>query len=145
MASERQHTAEPWEATLGDDGNILGVYPKSYGVPIATMNAKRAAVQNRADAKRICAAVNACAGIPTADLRPGVVAELLATSSRLLDRTKQREALWDGAPELLTAASRLAADLDSQVEAAICVGLPPPAFDGLAEMKAAVAAAEGRG
>lgn len=74
---EVQHTPEPWEAKPQ--------HTTAYGTPIHTVQPNGrdeydhiANVFGEANARRIAAAVNACAGIPTEALEGGVVAELLA-------------------------------------------------------------------
>ena len=85
------HTPEPWTV---DGTKALGAYGvwtdyathpghdgAGYGSLICSFELSSPHIsreQRDANAQRICAAVNACQGIPTAALESGVVAELLA-------------------------------------------------------------------
>lgn len=66
------HTPEPW--LFSPDG--AAVFSGSRDNPVATAAAPTA-LQRSADARRIAACVNALAGVPTADLEAGLVAELV--------------------------------------------------------------------
>lgn len=82
-AAKTEHTPEPWRVelvnhALGDTGDYEGV------VEIRSGDAKRPMIEiwddsdeAEANARRIVACVNACAGIPTDDLEHGDIAKAL--------------------------------------------------------------------
>lgn len=80
------HTPEPWryvdESTPGDAE--IGV--RNFAIESADCEFDIASlIFNEANARRICAAVNACKGISTEALENGVVKELLASSIKFSD------------------------------------------------------------
>jgi hypothetical protein len=98
-AAPMNHTEEPWEvapnlaavttATEFVDFLADGSRPKKNARPYkpavcwmfplyANWTDGAISRRMRADAERIVACVNACAGVPDAELKPGVVADLLA-------------------------------------------------------------------
>lgn len=65
-----EHTKGPWR--VGSSGRTVSA---GFGQRVATITDRDEAGTN---ARRICAAVNACEGIPSAALEAGVVKDLLA-------------------------------------------------------------------
>lgn len=74
------HTAEPWRITGQScrdyEGAEIGAGNKTVAV-ILTADAVEVTEEERANARRICAAVNACQGISTEALERGAVSKLL--------------------------------------------------------------------
>ena len=93
--TEQAHTPEPWEA----DDFAIEAGPGSPAAPmrIAVVSdsscfpcldegeVAKADAEALANARRIAAAVNACAGIPTEALEQGVVGELLTAVRHLVE------------------------------------------------------------
>ena len=77
----RAHTAEPWRITGQScrdyEGAEIGTGNKTVAV-ILTAYAAEATEEEHANARRICAAVNACEGIGTEALEQDAVSKLLA-------------------------------------------------------------------
>jgi len=75
------HTPEPWfqtgVAVGGGEGELVH-NGTSYAVPEGSLTLRRA------NARRIAAAVNACAGIPTEDLEADVVRRMREWMARVL-------------------------------------------------------------
>nr|PZN35994.1 MAG: hypothetical protein DIU70_14895 [Bacillota bacterium] len=87
------HTPEPWR--YEDPGYSFGcaahVYDETGRVLIATCHASGATWYAAVDnGRRIVAAVNACAGIPTAALEQGVVRNLLAACEAMIRVEEER-------------------------------------------------------
>jgi hypothetical protein len=61
--SETKHSREPWRTLLNGSGPH-GVATAGSGAVVSS----RGGIENPEDARRIVAAVNACAGIPTSEL-----------------------------------------------------------------------------
>ncbi len=87
------HTPEPWEH--GDNGLVYGQCREDdVEAPFVCDVIEDSAMQalgmlspvEEANARRICAAVNACKGISTSALEQGIVAELLAKLKTLLEQ-----------------------------------------------------------
>lgn len=82
------HTPEPWQITGQScrdyEGAEIGTGNKTVAV-ILTADAVEVTEEERANARRIVAAVNACKGISTEALEQGVVAELLQQLMLLAD------------------------------------------------------------
>lgn len=70
-----EHTPEPWHA---DDYTVFANWTGRGGDVVADCgDSEHEADEQDANARRIVATVNACAGIPTASLEQGVVAKLV--------------------------------------------------------------------
>jgi hypothetical protein len=89
------HTPEPWHYEV--DYSVTTIFAPDptgqnpYGTYVAEIDGQdvgRFATreQHEANARRICAAVNACRGIPTRALEQGVVGGLREALGRLLDQ-----------------------------------------------------------
>jgi len=95
------HTPEPWGArTVKASGSFLVRGPNDRTVCIHQphMSASTSATheESLANAARIVACVNACAGIPTAQLQVGSVAELVAAADKVLQPADgSDEPSWD--------------------------------------------------
>jgi len=83
------HTAEPWQITGQScrdyEGAEIGTGNKTVAV-ILTADAVEVAEEERTNARRIVAVINACQGISTEALEQGIVAELLANLKTLLEQ-----------------------------------------------------------
>jgi hypothetical protein len=98
------HTPEPWDH---DTGFIVapdpaGQHPDIYVAEIARDDDEGRIApyeQHEANARRICAAVNACVGIGTEALERGVVAELRHALGELLTAAGDLDAAIDGATD----------------------------------------------
>ena len=79
--SEQKHSKEPWRLPVeGDDHSGATVLrPDGYLIADCNIFGSSAPPERECDtnAERIVTAVNACAGIPSESLSPGVVAELV--------------------------------------------------------------------
>lgn len=97
------HTAEPWGDN--EDGVILGNLDEYTGVaPIVAVvegydNDGNANDEAKANARRICAAVNACQGLSPEALKHGVIAELRHVLGELITAASDLDAAIDGATE----------------------------------------------
>ena len=98
------HTPEPWDYDMdyivASDPN--GQHPDIYIAEIAHSDDEgRVAPLEQQDAnrRRICAAVNACAGLATESLERGIVAEQLHVLERLLTAAEELDAAIDGATD----------------------------------------------
>lgn len=69
------HLPEPWCYRRSSDGRYYEIGPKNVRADASREQIVRM-VQGIANARRITACVNACAGIPTAALEAGGVAKL---------------------------------------------------------------------
>ncbi|HEY7330676.1 MAG TPA: hypothetical protein VH592_23755 [Gemmataceae bacterium] len=95
------HTPEPWDY---DTGFIVapdpaGEHPDIYIAEIAHSDDEGRIApyeQHEANARRICAAVNACRGITTDSLERGVVADLRHILDELVSAAADLDAAIDG-------------------------------------------------
>lgn len=99
MADRQEHTAEPWTIDLrggalvlrGKATEAVATLPRpeteGYGVV--------SGVERRANARRIVAAINACAGIETETLKEGPLVEVQDRAGVAEARTDAAEALLD--------------------------------------------------
>jgi hypothetical protein len=78
------HTPEPWEAVLLQaDGVVIrreGWELRTDDYDVACAIERGAPIRKEADARRIAACVNACAGIPTEALQAGALARVLVAA-----------------------------------------------------------------
>jgi hypothetical protein len=90
------HTPEPWNSQMDYSiWTIVAPDPTGenpYGTYIAEIDGQGVGIfisdeQHEANARRICAAVNACQGIPTEALESGPVKELFKLVAQLLSST----------------------------------------------------------
>ena len=83
------HTPEPWriidQSCRDYEGAEIGTGNKTVAV-ILTADAVEVAEEERTNARRIVAVINACQGISTEALEQGIVAELLANLKTLLEQ-----------------------------------------------------------
>lgn len=89
MSNEVKHTAEPWHVGM----NGSSIYDQ-YGWGVATITdipTRRTAEEDKANARRIVACLNACAGIPTECLEFGP--DAVAPASVLQQRDQLLAAL----------------------------------------------------
>jgi hypothetical protein len=83
-----KHTPEPWRSEINTDGEAY--VQDERGCTLATVHG-RGTLQGKIldiredNARRICAALNACAGISTEALEAGVVAELVEALKRFIE------------------------------------------------------------
>lgn len=104
----QQHTPEPWRVrTIGDDCFITAATEPgmAYGPEIMgdDYTGYGDAERKKADARRIVACVNACAGISTENLEALVGTSILARANRHFDTAiKQRDELLDALEEAST-------------------------------------------
>lgn len=93
------HTKEPWRVcgrtVSGPKGLLI---EDSYGEAIAVVH--EGGCDDEADARRIVAAVNACAGIPTDALESGVARQVLDEIEAAVKLEKQRDELLAALEEL---------------------------------------------
>ena len=104
----KTHAPEPWhtEPFQADDGGSIAICNTQHGVlavipPLNEDDEPDEATAQRdpcdeANARRICAAVNACAGIPTEALEQGVVGDLRQALDGLLTAAADLDAAIDG-------------------------------------------------
>ncbi|HTU91466.1 MAG TPA: hypothetical protein VMF69_15395 [Gemmataceae bacterium] len=78
VAEVTTHTSEPWHVPPGTPVAIFAPDARTLRVGIAIMEPLAPRDLQRANARRICASVNACQGIGTEALERGLIAELLA-------------------------------------------------------------------
>lgn len=94
-----EHTPEPWRITGQScrdyEGAEIGTGNKTIAV-ILTADAVEVTEEERANARRIVAAVNACKGLGTEALERGVIAEFRHILSELLDAASDLDAAIDG-------------------------------------------------
>ncbi len=89
------HTPEPWHVdSLADHETQLWI--RTLDRPLANIPLGTDPDTDRANARRIVAAVNACKGFRTEALQRGVIAELRYTVSVLLTAAADLEAAMDG-------------------------------------------------
>ncbi len=82
-----EHTKEPWTITDADDNVwIRGADGKPLMTRMSPGEPRRPNRERDANAFRIVAAVNACDGIPTESLTPGLVAEMRDAAKALADK-----------------------------------------------------------
>ncbi|HJT77879.1 MAG TPA: hypothetical protein VJ739_11820 [Gemmataceae bacterium] len=101
-----RHTPEPWE--YADSGLIYGQCGEDDDeAPFVCDVVEDSAMQafgtlspvEEANARRICAAVNACRGVSTEALEQGAIADLRHALQALLDTTADLDAAIDGATD----------------------------------------------
>ena len=110
MSDEAKHTPEPWFWDQGDIGEeysalYCDIYVDLGDFIVASVNHTDVPI-GRANAARIVACVNACAGIPTEQLEAGCVRKLVASlqdaidpfeyPTRNLDGSLVGEPMWVG-------------------------------------------------
>lgn len=108
--SKAKHTPGPWKVIQA--GNALGIVPKKRPAGISAREVEDIASlslmdeQNdaKANARRICAAVNACEGLSTEALESGIVAELAGALRLTLDAYEGQCAM-DTTPHIIAAAT----------------------------------------
>ena len=105
------HSPEPWhsEPLQADNGGSIAICNRQQGIlavipPLNEDEEPDEATAQRepcdeANARRICAAVNACKGLSTESLERGVVAELRHALATLLDAAGDLDAAIDGATD----------------------------------------------
>jgi len=98
------HTPEPWDHDMGFivAPDSTGQHPDIYIAEIVRDDDEGRIApyqQHEANARRICAAVNACEGISTEALERGVIAELRHILGELLDAAADLDAAIDGATD----------------------------------------------
>ena len=97
------HTAEPWEHN--GNGLIYGQCGEDHFDPALVCDVMDQPAMGtllpveEANARRICAAINACQGLPTEALERGVVTELRHALQALLDAASDLDAAIDGATD----------------------------------------------
>lgn len=75
------HTSEPWHASSTRYGNPGASVKDRHGQVVADCHTfDQSIAQREANARRIVACVNACAGIPTEALESGAIASLMAAA-----------------------------------------------------------------
>jgi len=96
------HTPEPWRITGQScrdyEGAEIGTGNKTVAV-ILTADAVEVTEEERTNARRICAAVNACQGIGTEALDCGIIADLRHILGEIVTAAGDLDAAIDGATD----------------------------------------------
>lgn len=88
--TDQSHTPEPWQASYEGNDEWVVISDGKKWKSVAETRANRegagevSAEEAKANARRIVACVNACAGIPTDQLTPGSVRDLQRDHAHLL-------------------------------------------------------------
>lgn len=94
--SAAKHTPERWECDVSDDGYQISGPDGHVFIIVRTSDGESLSEENRANAFRLVAAVNACAGIPTSQLEGAKLAVLVRALRDIRDYLHVSEREIDG-------------------------------------------------
>lgn len=140
---ETQHTQEPW--IIGANGKIYGNEIRFDEQPVCNPKTENTDGQDTANARRICAAVNACKGVPTEILeemprvwvsgmsKPELDIEFSRKMHKEIDRLSQQNA------ELVELLEPVVEDWDNEAEHAQIAGVQVVEDEWMKRARAALA------